>query len=595
MKIIFQNQLETDDKGHYASFTGQRHDTLNCIFCDIKPFVEKHQTQYLKEIDQWHEELTEKLSVKSKYWWCLPGSRLMVWNPEVFDPHLFSIGVINYCKLNNVQEIKLLDCPDEVRALFEQMNVDKKFDIKCESPLPKIFDTSSFKRFFKIQIGFICHFMKSMKNLFRPKIVFENKTTVFYSHLIENAAGNDHFFGNLVKNNELTNTDQNLWVYFEQNLDKSSRAHCEEQLKLDKKSYLFVHEVIMPIDIIKSLICYYCIVLKFLNLRATLPILNIGGIADSNFSWSYFISKDFCYFPIYEFQIYHCLKRILNHNVMTQRLIYPYEEKGLERAMLMASRNANPNIISIGYAHSIHNEYHRYFKRRTNALVNPPRPDIVAVTGPAEKYWLIENAHVDQKHIQVVGSSRYLDSIEASQYWVKKGVKLRVLFTVCYSFELEALANFCQQEPELFSECDFVIRTYPFSWVDEQERGLGRLNSANLQFRNDHTTSLEKQLEWSDVVLFNGTSVGIVAMLKGRIAVYANLCRFLRADPISNKGDDRFIIKCETATSLKDAFKELSNMSIDEYNHLRTGQREFALKIYSPPDQEKVSQLFEEL
>ena len=594
MKIIFQNKLETDDKGHYASFTGQRHDALNCIFCDIKPFVEKHQTQYLIEIDEWHEKLSEQLSVKSKYWWCLPGSRLMVWSPEVFDPHLFSIGVINYCKLNNVQEIKLLDCPDEVRALFEQMNVDKIFDIKCESPLPKILFKNSFKRFFKIQIGFIYYFIKSIKNLFRPTKVFENQTTVFYSHLIGNVAG-DHFFGNLVKNNELANTDQNLWVYFEQNLDKSSRAHYEEQFKLDKKSYVILQDMIMPIDIVKSLICYYCIVLKFLNLKATLPILKIGGITDSNFSLSYFISKDFCYFPIAEFQIYHGLKRILNLYDRTQRLIYPYEEKGLERAILMASRKSNANIKSIGYAHSIHNEYHRYFKRGTNVLSNPPRPDIVAVTGPAEKYWLIENAQMDQKHIQVVGSSRYLDSIDASQYWVKKGVKLRVLFTVGYSFELEALANFCQQEPELFSECDFVIRTYPFAWVDEQERGLGRLNSTNLQFRVDCTTSLEKQLEWSDVVLFNGTSVGIVAMLKGRIAVYANLCRFLRADPTSNKGDDQSIIRCETATSLKDAFKELSNMSIGEYNHLRDGQREFALNIYSPPDREKASQLFGDL
>ena len=348
----------------------------------------------------------------------------------------------------------------------------------------------------------------------------------------------------------------------------------------------------MPIDILKSLICYYFIFLKSLNLKATLPILTIGDISDSNFSWSYFISKDFCYFPIYEFQIYHCLKRVLNQNSGIQRLIYPYEEKGLERAMLMAARRANPNIQCIGYAHSIHNEYHRYFQRRPNDLINPPRPDIVAVTGPAEKTWLIENAQVDQNHIQVVGSSRYLDSGEISQYWGKKGLKLRVLFTVCYSFELEALANFCQQEPELFSECEFVIRTYPFSWADEQERGLGRLESANLRFERDHTTSLEAQLEWSDVVLFNGTSVGIIAMLKGRIAVYANLGRFLRADPIANKGDDRFFIKCETAASLKVAFKKLSNMSIDEYNHLRNGQRELALNIYSPPDQEKVPQLF---
>ena len=81
-------------------------------------------------------------------------------------------------------------------------------------------------------------------------------------------------------------------------------------------------------------------------------------------------------------------------------------------------------------------------------------------------------------------------------------------------------------------------------------------------------------------------------MLKGRIAVYANLCRFIRADPTAGKGDDQFIIRCETAASLKDVFKELSNMNTDEYNQFRDGQREFALNIYSPPDREKVSQLF---
>ena len=77
----------------------------------------------------------------------------------------------------------------------------------------------------------------------------------------------------------------------------------------------------------------------------------------------------------------------------------PYEEKCEIRAALHALEGP---VRTIGFAHAAHNEGLRYF--RHGGALSPPRPDLVASTGPDAMMFLRNNFSIPLVGMVSVGS-----------------------------------------------------------------------------------------------------------------------------------------------------------------------------------------------
>jgi hypothetical protein len=232
-----------------------------------------------------------------------------------------------------------------------------------------------------------------------------------------------------------------------------------------------------------------------------------------------------------------------------------------------------------------------YFRTRPVALSNPPRPDFFTVTGPSEKAWLINEAGVEPDKIAVVGSSRYVDLLPPPRNWENRKQNLRILVLVGKGYELNILANYVEEAPDVFVDSELIIRKYPFGWDEEQEEGICRIKQHVGNLRVDTLTPMESQIAWCDLVLFNCTSGGIIAMLNGRISVFVDLHDVFYLDPTENKAGTDPVMRCFSAEELKEMLKNIRRLNEDEYIAFCKKQREFALNMYAPPNTDAISKL----
>ena len=120
-----------------------------------------------------------------------------------------------------------------------------------------------------------------------------------------------------------------------------------------------------------------------------------------------------------------------------------------------------------------------------------------------------------------------------------------------------------EEEPDIFSECDLIIRKYPYAWDYDQEIGISRINNYVDTFKVNNKQSLDSQIEWCDITIYNTSSCGIIAMLSGRIAINVALHNMFYWDPLEKDGSKNAVIHCRSAFELKNTINKLKIRAYD--------------------------------
>ena len=202
------------------------------------------------------------------------------------------------------------------------------------------------------------------------------------------------------------------------------------------------------------------------------PPLKIDKYQSLIFSKIFFSELLQSVLPITELAVYFAVRRLLK-STGARALIYPYEEKGLERAIVYACRDTAENAKTIGFAHAVYNNGHLYL-RRNDRLIKSPKPDFIASTGAAQRDWLIKWALVRPEQIAFVGSPLSCPT-SAHENFESRPKCLRVLILTGMGYELGMLANYLEESAGLFSDCEVLIRRYPYTGKAQQDEGIYRL------------------------------------------------------------------------------------------------------------------------
>ena len=393
----------------------------------------------------------------------------------------------------------------------------------------------------------------------------------------------DHFFGRVFDGPAVTADGGFLWLYFVSRYGErdAARRFCDSV----GRRVVFDFDVLEWSDIALTLRAAQRVRAALQPLASRLPPLSVGELTSVAFPARFWRAAIAGRRPVSEIAVYHAVRRCLDAS-QARVVIYPYEEKGLERAILKACAGRGPVVRTVALAHAAYNSGHLYLRR---GRTNPPRPDVLATTGPAARDWLCGWAGRDPAHMEVTGSPRFSSAETAPRPFT--GRPLHVLVLSGYGSEPLMLAEFVEQMPDLFAGHAVTLRPYPHGWRAEQRTAFARLKRvvSSLEIQGG---DLQGQIDRSDCVIFASTSAAIEAIHRGRFTIHAALHDIVDANPFRDRAGASAVPSCSTPQELRAALSAVAAMGPEAYARAIAGQRRLATGLYAPPDAMAFRRLF---
>ena len=350
-----------------------------------------------------------------------------------------------------------------------------------------------------------------------------------------------------------------------------SNADRNRVLRLGQNLPPFLMDNITFTNLVKSLfINLYLILITFTFAFRKSPC-SVGNNLSYVF-WKFYLSHELGRVPcINEICCYWALKRFLKKS-QCKLVVYPYEEKGLERSILLACRERN--ILSIGY--TPHPQHRLALALRNSFDPISPKPSSYAVCGTAYVDYLVAWGKKDRNTIKVWGTGKsYNGSFATSEF---KRTDLSVLVLISHPNELKIFGSWLRSEKKIVNSTRYLIRVW--------QAGASKFNQtlSNLTREFDCVQisqgSLDEDLKQCDVAIFCATSAGPLAIDKGYLAIYADLNDFFPINPCFDDLQD--MLPCRSPSELAHRLTEISGMSAESLLELHRRQKMVAERIFSP-------------
>ena len=593
MQIILKNKLPQGSFGVYSHYHHKNFKDDSWNFIDVREYVYKYENKWLNYIDNWHAELSKVVLDNCRWWWFLNCSRLTSWYPPILKPLFYAYALIEIIEEKDIKKIILIECPKEViyyiKEFSPKIEISNFEKLLLKTPLMEL------KRLIKISYVFQhCILIKQIFSLLlrayrakKKQLYLEDLKLIICSQILNKETlilKTDHYYGDMF--NKIPSGEK-LWFYV---TNSNHEKEIEQYLTKNNIPYVFAENLISTGDILKIWMNCKYIIYKISNIKNELPDLKLSRVLSKLFPINFYNELILNHHPVLEFSVYYALIKLLSNKNKVSTLVYPYEEKGNERAILDAISKQGNKIKTIGYAHAVHSTGHLYMRRRKGDYFNSPKPDIIAVTGQNALKWCVDWANIPSQQIEIVGSPRFTTPVPIKSTEQDRYNCLNVLIICGLEFELLMLLNFIEEDRSLFNKCKLWLRIYPFAWVNEQNMAISKIQRYIKTIKTE-TAPLYNQIDWSDVVIFNSTSAGIEAMLRGRYTINVDLHDLLQTSPLINKGDLSKLICCSTPKDLREILHSVRNIKKENLSKIIDNQIDYARKIYGPVDLKRIEEI----
>lgn len=567
-----------DGEAQYAHYEHRRVPG-SAEFVDVRAIALRHATDWSSQLVRWHQELGEIAAAETPYWWLTRGSRLHAWHADEIKPLFFALAVREHgARQAGARPLFLLGCPQAVGEFLREWDVPVD-DARVTRP----------RTLLRFLPAIVPKFRAGLLGL-RPLLRWRPCGAVSVEErvlIVSNALDarrlrehHDHFFGSML--DQSMQASRVVWMYFvtRRSDEAAVRQFCAEVAR----PVTFPSEHLRPRDLIAATWLAFRTAFRLVRVQDNLPVLAIAGVTSIRFPQRYFRSLVAWELPAAECAVLIAFRRLRGVGRCLS-VLYPYEEKGVERAMILALRALDPAPRVVAFAHAVYNRGHYYVGPSNGPL--PPRPDLLLAPGPRAARWLRERTSIPQ--VVAVGSPRYLDPPSRAEQR-SPAAPMRVLFLVGYGYELSMLANFVEQVPDLFDGCELAVRRYPYAWEAEQTRAAHRLErllpAARLQ-----SGDLDQEISQADVVLFCSTSAGFHAMLRHALVLQVGLYDLVRASPLDGYDDEGVVPSFDTPEDLKAGLRHIAALPRDQVRRIQERQRAFAAEVYAKPDPSRLEEV----
>ncbi len=589
--MFFSDELPREGSGVLIHYEHEPLVVEGWTTCDIREIVRLNEDAWLSEIDTWHRELSERATELTQWWWLLPGSRLILWRTITsfsLKPILFALAVINLCNRQSTGIIWIVGAPDELVEYLSEWSSNEKLrqvrDTRARARMKysnsQIFAAVKFWLKLARQIALLLrHVTFRERKCAGPASVIVN-SLVLNPDLIQ--SNGDHFFGHMLDRIEGLSNSDIIWLYNDTGINY--RETRSKLANIGRNAY-FISDFFRWSDLWFALRTGYITNQALKKLLLAPPPLRAGGFVVIKFPRNFIANLAIGSIPLVELVLYKQLSHVLRESG-AKVLIYPYEEKPMERAILLAVRDVAPAIKTIGFGHAAYSKGHLYIRRALHG--EPPRPGFIAVTGETacDNF---KKAGVPPEQIVIIGSPRHRDLVKnASNSYFK--ARRQLLLLTGHGFELLMFAALIENKPNLFDKYDLVIRRYPYAWFEEQDAAEVRMQAAGITYRCVNG-DLMTQIDESDIVIFESTSAGMEAVLRGKMVIQLNLSDIVSTNHFYGSGDHDEIKYCHNADELEVLLKDIAALTPSQYTIKTRRQREPVEGLYSPVDQAAIGNL----
>ena len=560
------------------------HQDVNHI--DVRDLIHASLEEFTQDLITFNRGLISSLKPNIQRWNFSPISRLLVWPNAIGGYRIRNIYIaqaINKLARTTSDDICVIGAEAPVSIYVSQLSGDA-YNVGDAQAVKNT--GASLRYFINLSRSVASTFLAYFRNRrhtpgcdakpFGGTLVL---STIFRTNPNEYS---DHFFGKLLKDTENGSSDI-TWIFDNPDTQQAelTAPGLETQLK-----YNFLFSQMSLADIVRSIALdlRQHVSMRTFKRKHAMTFEHQGGrsraIADD-----FILNLGLQQTSFTQFLTYFLVARYIARH-QPKNLIYPYEGKLNEAALLAAVRDSSTEITSVGFAHAAYTKGHMF--TQFFDLIPENIPEKLAVTGKEAGAFFQRNGIAKSK-IVVVGTDRF-HQVDAGSpgYFSHEGQKpglrkkLRVLFISSLGFEYVNFAKLLVQHPEIATRFDVSIRSSYHSWHEERLIGDGILAEGGISVgRADG--SLREEILSSDVVLFEYTTAAYQASLLGRLIVKVRLYETFETDHISPGGGTvPLFSECILESDLLNVLSEVSKSSLKDYELLASEQRRAIARIYQP-------------
>jgi hypothetical protein len=542
---------------------------------DLRTIISEKEDEWLSQIDGWHRIISNNAISLSKWWPLSSGSRLHIWSNGTrlsFKSLFFALALHELKKRYPNNSVRVVGAPNEVQIYLNQSSLKPSSD----------FSLSAFYFYIEVLKKLLFYLILLM---FKKKKKIEKVRVLVVSMILGKKRENDiedHFFGNIFSGLIKKREKKLGWFYINPLIrnDGFKKFNCD-----DEKIKYYIGDFIDFAKLIKCFLIALNTRKIFKNLLDMNSKAKIGGLLiktfDNDFKIGLIINSSI-FEELIQYEVWIDLLKTLEPKF----LIYPYEEKTAERAMLLAIKDNRANINSIGFAHAAYSKGHLYL--RSSFDINIPKPKTIAVTGESAENFFIKLGYSPKK-LAIIGSPRYKES----SIYINSSIfirRQRLLLLIGHGFELINFSLMISRQKGLLDNYEFTIRRYPYAWIKEQDKAEEKLREHGINF-NVSYGSLADEIKKTDIVIFDSTSAGIEAALCGKIVIQLNLSDILETNHFILKNDLKKMYKCNSLEEMTLVLNSISLQDTEGYQTIASEQRDICQKLYSPLDYCKLDEL----
>lgn len=580
MRIIFCEKLPSYPQDiHYCHYEFENLGKSNTTYHDLKILAEKNENSFFKQIEKWHSEVTDLGGKISRFWWLLPSSRLMSWAPPIYNPLYFIYLVQLLMNEKKISEIYVINAPAEAIDLANDFFEEVIVQHQAKQLMP---NSTFFENRIKPYLTYFKHYITGKCN--QPKLA--HRPYLIHTNLLNSSnflKGIDHYFGKILTDLPRDQREKiSILIFYPDNKRKIKKEITRSYQALGFQ-VVFTYDALNIIDVFKIFIQSLVLNLKIKKFSSSLRPLILGNQSSAHFA-SQYADKilNHQHNALIELELLRACQKSFPV-IAPEKLLYAYEERSIERALLLANQEQTRPALTYGFVHAVMHEGHLCYGEKSYAGAIPPRPDFIYVTGISAQRWFL-NKGIKEDRIRIFGSPR----CEPKFVQIEKDLDIiNILFLGGQDHELIEFGRMLEKMPEVLSRCNLTLRFKPYVGVDEQQKGLERIRKSVPHVKVEGGDLFE-QLKQYDLVFFSTSSSGLEAILNGKPAFHIKLDQYFNLDPLACLDEGGPIVRIKNISDLDTEIKKLKNFKKEQWNELLTNQMEEAQQIYEKCNSNKI-------
>jgi hypothetical protein len=247
-----------------------------------------------------------------------------------------------------------------------------------------------------------------------------------------------------------------------------------------------------------------------------------------------------------------------------QWLLYPYENKSLEKMLLLATRAASPRTRIVGYQHTSITRRHATLIFAAGEAAATPLPDRIVTAGNVTRRYLETHGRYPAGMF-VTGCALRQQRAAALERRARDGTARLLLALSSSRRELVDAVVLCRRALEAGGGLELAIRTHPEFPVALLPAELR--DWAHQYARDLSGTPLAENLEWCDAVAYVSSTVALEALGRGRPVIHLALSDVIDPDPVLDPVEFHWI--AEGPAALHAATRAILSLDAAEFERRR--------------------------